>query len=43
MKQWLGLEREDRCIGVFLLGRSDRLSGYKAKRGPISEKVTWRP
>lgn len=42
VKQYLGLEAEDKCIGVFLLGASDKADSYRAKRGPISEKVDWR-
>lgn len=42
VKKYLGLEEEDKCIGVFLLGRSDRADSYRASRGPIAEKVDWR-
>ena len=42
VKQYLGLDGEDKCIGVFLMGRSDRADSYRAKRGPIAEKVEWR-
>lgn len=42
VKQYLGLGSEDKCIGVFLLGASDRADSYRAKRGPIADKVDWR-
>lgn len=44
VKTFLGLDPEDRCIGVFLMGMADRerVAAYRAKRGPISEKVEWR-
>lgn len=42
VKQFLGLEEEDRCLGVFMLGKCADDSGYRSKRGPLSEKVTWR-
>ena len=42
VKKWLGLEDEDRCIGAFLLGSSDRGDSYRASRGPWQNKVTWK-
>lgn len=42
VKDWLGIEPQDRCLGVFLLGSSDRVDDYRASRGPVSEKVVWR-
>jgi len=44
VKGFLGLEPEDRCIGVFLMGVADseRVATYRVKRGPIGEKVEWR-
>jgi hypothetical protein len=44
VKGFLGLEPEDRCIGVFLMGAADaeRVASYRARRGPVSEKVEWR-
>ena len=41
-KAYLGLEPEDRCLGIFMLGScSERVAGYRASRGPIEEKVRW--
>ena len=42
VKSWLGLEPEDRCIGAFLLGSTDRAESYRASRGPWQDKVTWK-
>lgn len=42
VKDYLSLGPEDKCIGVFLLGRSTVADSYRAKRGPLSEKVQWR-
>ncbi len=41
VKQFLGLREEDRCLGVFMLGKCKDSSSYKSKRGPIEGKVTW--
>lgn len=42
VKEYLNLGAEDKCIGVFLLGSSDRADTYRAKRGPVDQKVEWR-
>lgn len=42
VKSWLGLDSEDRCIGAFLVGKSDRADNYRPTRGPWQEKVTWK-
>ena len=41
-KQWLGLGPEDKCLGLLLVGISDRADSYRAGRGPIEDKVQWR-
>ena len=42
-KAWLGLRGEDRCLGLLMLGCSCDDVSYRAARGPIQEKVKWRP
>jgi hypothetical protein len=42
LKRFLGLGEEDKCLGVFILGRCADVSGYRGKRSPAAEKVTWR-
>ena len=33
----------DRVIGFFYVGcASERVEGYKARRGPVNDKVQWR-
>ena len=33
----------DRVLGFFYVGcASERVAGYKARRGPIGDKVMWR-
>jgi len=41
-KAYLGLTPEDRCIGVLVVGQSDRISGYRGKRGDWKAKVDFR-
>jgi len=31
----------DSCIGLFFVGHSDRMAGYRGARGPASDKVQW--
>jgi nitroreductase len=42
MHEFLGLQRGQQCLGVFVLGRSDRAAGYRGSRDPVEERVTWR-
>lgn len=42
VKSWLGLLPEDRCIGAFLLGKSDNTASYRGQRKPFEDKVTWK-
>ena len=42
-KAYLGLQPEDRCLGVLMTGRTDRAQGYRSSRDPIEDKVQWRP
>ena len=43
-KQLLGLEAQDRCLGIFMLGvpREGAVAAYRSSRGPMSDKVTWK-
>lgn len=42
LKNFLGLGAEDKCLGMFLLGKCDDLSACRSSRRPLSEKVEWR-
>lgn len=42
IKSFLGLEDKDKCLGLFIVGKSNRMHKYKSRRGPIEKKVTWR-
>ncbi|KAK9829250.1 hypothetical protein WJX72_004755 [[Myrmecia] bisecta] len=42
MKQFLLLQPDDRCLGFFMLGKSDRIADYRTKRGPVAGKTQWR-
>lgn len=46
MAQLLGLDPAagDRCLGVFVVGvaEPERLAGYRPRRAPLSEFVSWR-
>lgn len=42
LRSWLGLGDGDRCLGVFFVAATDRMESYRASRGPVAEKVTWR-
>lgn len=42
MKDFLGLGPEDKCLGVFMLGKCADLSACRSTRRPLSEKVDWR-
>ncbi len=42
MKEFLGLGPEDKCLGVFLLGKCSDLTTCRSTRRPLSEKVEWR-
>lgn len=42
MKEFLGLAPQDRCLGVFSAGISDRVDSYRGSRRPLEEKVEWR-
>ena len=41
VKTFLSLRPQDRCLGVFLCGKSDRVEKYRGSRGPWEEQVTW--
>ena len=42
-KTYLGLQPEDRCLGVFMLGQpGPSAAGYRASRQPIASKTEWR-
>jgi hypothetical protein len=42
MHSLLGLSGKQRCLGVFVLGRSERGEQYRGSRQPVDSKVTWR-
>jgi hypothetical protein len=42
MHAFLGLAGRQQCLGVFVLGRSDRADGYRGSREPVEERVSWR-
>ena len=42
MKDFLGLGPGDRCLGVFLLGKSAEGVTCRSTRRPLAEKVEWR-
>ena len=42
MKEFLGLEEEDMCLGIFSVGVSDRASSYRGSRSPFTDKITWK-
>ena len=42
MKDFLGLGPQDRCLGVFMLGKCADLSVCRSARRPLAEKVEWR-
>jgi len=42
MRQYLGLEDEDRVFGAFVIGKYDTKKVFKSKRGDWREKVEWR-
>jgi hypothetical protein len=42
MKDFLGLEPADKCLGFFILGKCKEPEKYRSSRGPISKKVDWR-
>jgi hypothetical protein len=41
MKQYLGLEDEDRCLGFFMLATSNKISTYRSGREPLDSKLRW--
>ena len=41
MKEFLGLGPEDKCLGVFLLGKCAEGFNCRSTRRPLSEKVEW--
>ncbi|KAJ9522934.1 hypothetical protein QJQ45_023726 [Haematococcus lacustris] len=43
MAAFLGIDptQGDKCLGVYSLGLSDRLAGYKGSRAPIADKTSW--
>lgn len=42
-QQWLGIRKEDRCVGLIYLGwPRDGRTPPKSARRPLSEVVTWR-
>ena len=40
LKEFLGLEAKDRCLGYLYLGYSDNPTTH-SRRSPIQEKVEW--
>ena len=42
MKTFLGLGPEDKCLGVFMLGKCADMSIGRSTRRQLSEKVEWR-
>ncbi len=42
MKTLLGLKEEDKALGFFMCGMSDRAELYRGTRRPIADKVEWR-
>lgn len=42
MKEFLGLGKDDKCLGMFMLGKCADLSSCRSTRRPLSEKVEWR-
>ncbi|KAL3142641.1 hypothetical protein ABBQ38_002950 [Trebouxia sp. C0009 RCD-2024] len=42
MKDLLGIGAEDKCLGFYLVGHSERTSTYRSKRGDMSDKVVWK-
>ena len=42
MKDFLELGPQDRCLGVFMLGKCADLSVCRSTRRPLAEKVEWR-
>ncbi|CAL8471567.1 g11109 [Coccomyxa elongata] len=42
VKQFLGLDEEDKCMGVFMVGHCADPGCYRSKRQSIADKVTWR-
>ena len=43
VKAFLGLEKEDKWLGLFHLGMASKetVAAYRSKRGPLDEKVNW--
>jgi len=41
---FLGLESDkgDRCMGIFVIGRSNKMDKYRATRKDVAKAVTWR-
>lgn len=39
--EWLGLPAGQRCLGLFYMGYHE-IPEFPGKRGPITDKVTWR-
>ena len=42
MRDFLGLGPQDKCLGVFMLGKCADLSVCRSSRRPLAEKVEWR-
>ena len=42
LREFLGLEEEDLCLGVFHVGVcGPKAAKYRSRRGPIADKVKW--
>ncbi len=42
MRNFLGLQEGDKCLGLFHIGYSDKTEGYRSSRSPLEGKVVWK-
>ena len=41
MSKFLGLKKNEKCLGFFYMGKFDHKSQKKTKRDSITEKIEW--
>jgi nitroreductase len=42
VKTFLNIAEEDKCLGIFHVGRSDKMGSYRASRGDFQKKTLWK-
>jgi nitroreductase len=43
MNDWLGIARDDRCVGIVYLGwPREGLAWPESRRGDVAQKISWR-